>query len=1015
MRTCPRCGEENPERAGFCNACGAALAVEEGAGVRKTVTVLFCDLVGSTALADRADPEVLRELMARYHRELRTILERHGGSVEKFVGDAAMAVFGIPKAHEDDALRATRAASEIRDKVGRLGLEARIGVNTGEVVAGHGETLVTGDAVNVAARLEQAASPGEVLLGEGTHVLVRDAVDDEVVEPLVLKGKAQPVPAYRLHELRPDVPALTRPLDAPFVGREDDLETLARVLGRAVEERTPQLATIIGPPGIGKSRLAGEFIQRSRARVLVGRCLSYGEGITYLPLAEVISQVGELRSALGGHGDAELAASRIAGAVGTGAEASSPEEIAWAFRRLFEALARERPLTVVLDDIHWAEPTLLDLIEYVSTFAREAPFVLLCLARPDVLELRPSWLTPKPNATLVNLEPLAEGQAEMLVDELSDVSDETKARIVDAAGGNPLFLEQFLAAESERGSGALEIPPSIHALLAARMDSLAPEERSVIERASVEGSMFHRGSVAELVPEQSRPRVGSHLMTLIRKGLIRPDLTTLPGDDGFRFAHVLIRDAAYDSIPKRIRADLHERFANFMLSRLGADAPSEILGYHLEQAYRYSEELQLADEQGRGLGRRAAGLLSAAGRRALVRGDSAAAANLLARSVELLPAEDVDRLELLPDLGWALTDTGDLARAEEVLAEAEAGGPLIQGQALVRRLWLRSNVDASWSEAEAEEKLAEAIVVFEQSGDELGLARSFNLLAYLNLGMGRSSRARELAERAIRHAARAGDRREEAQARDTIGGTHVWGATPAEEVIRECRKLLKWAREQGDRPLEADALAFGLAVPHAMLGHFEQARRLIREGLELVDELGRLRHSATIVSLGAVVELLAEEPAKAERELRTALQTLDRIGELGHKRTAAQRLAYALCEQGRYDEAEQAAAVSESAGSDLETEPYLRGIRARLLARRGGFAEAEELAREAIALVEETDFVNIRADTRMDLADVLEVSGKKDEAASVVEEAIRLYERKGNVVSAGRARKLLSELSAPAS
>jgi class 3 adenylate cyclase len=288
---CPSCGHENPEGSRFCGACATPLAGEEGARVRKTVTVLFCDLVGSTAIGDRSDPELLRDAMSRYHAELRTILERHGGKVEKFIGDAVMAVFGIPQVHEDDALRALRAADEIRHAVDRLQLQARIGVNTGEVVAGAGETLVTGDAVNVAARLEQSAESGEVLIGEFTERLARTGIRAQPVQPLSLKGKVEPVPAFRLLELRPDIPAFSRPIDAAFVGREEELETLKGALAQAVDEWSPQLTTIVGPPGIGKSRLARELIASSDARTLVGRCLSYGQGITYLPLAEIVSQV----------------------------------------------------------------------------------------------------------------------------------------------------------------------------------------------------------------------------------------------------------------------------------------------------------------------------------------------------------------------------------------------------------------------------------------------------------------------------------------------------------------------------------------------------------------------------------------------------------------------------------------------------------------------------------------------------------------------------------------------------
>ncbi len=344
----------------------------------------------------------------------------------------------------------------------------------------------------------ETANPGDVLIGEGTHALVRNVVRDEPVQPLVLKGKAEPVPAYRLLELLPDVPVFTRPIQAPFVGREAELDTLERTLARAIGERSPQLATIVGPPGIGKSRLARELIQGSRARVLIGRCLSYGEGITYWPLSEVVSQVGDLRSALGDDSDSELAASRIAAAVGTAEAAASSEEIAWGFRKLFEAIARTEPLIVVLDDLNWAEPTLLDLIEYVSTFAQDPPLLLLCIARPDLFDVRPGWAAPRPSAALIMLEPLAEKESETLVEELRDVPDETKDRIVEAAEGNPLFVEQLVAMQAERGDDELEIPSTIQARLAARIDRLEPGERGVIERASIEGRMFDRGSVPAL-------------------------------------------------------------------------------------------------------------------------------------------------------------------------------------------------------------------------------------------------------------------------------------------------------------------------------------------------------------------------------------------------------------------------------------------------------------------------------------------------------------------------------------
>jgi len=559
---CASCGQDNPAGFGFCGACGAALAKEPAGDVRKTVTVVFCDLVGSTALGERTDPEVLRELMASYHAELRAILERHGGTVEKFVGDAAMAIFGLPQVHEDDALRAVRAAVEMRNAVTSLGLEVRIGVNTGEVVAGIGETLATGDAVNVAARLEQAAEAGEVLVGAATERLVRNLVRAESVVPLVLKGKSEPVPAFRVLELLDEVPAFTRPIDAPFVGRREELEQLESVLAAAVDTRTPQLATIVGPPGIGKSRLAAELLGRSQARVVVGRCISYGEGITYWPIREIASQIGDLRAALRNAADAELAAVRIESALGATDTPVATEEIAWGVRRLFEELAGMEPLVVVFDDIHWAEPVLLDLVEYVAAFVQDVPLLVLCTGRPELFELRPTWTAPKPNATLLSLDPLSESDSEALVERLGDVTAETRARIIDAAEGNPLFTEQLVAMQAESGGGELEVPPTLRALLAARIDRLAEPERAVAARGSVEGRLFHRGAVAALLPEPERPEAGAHLLTLVLKELIRPDRAMLPGDDGFRFGHILIRDAAYEAIPKRQRASLHEQFAD---------------------------------------------------------------------------------------------------------------------------------------------------------------------------------------------------------------------------------------------------------------------------------------------------------------------------------------------------------------------------------------------------------------------------------------------------------------------
>jgi class 3 adenylate cyclase/tetratricopeptide (TPR) repeat protein len=1003
VRVCARCGQENPAGARFCNACAAPLAPEAPADVRKIVTVLFCDLVGSTSLGDRADPELLRELMARYHAELRTILERHGGTVEKFIGDAAMAVFGIPRAHEDDALRAARAALEVREAVERLGLQARIGINTGEVVAGEGETLVVGDAVNVAARLEQAAGTGEILIGAATERLVRDVVRGEPVEALSLKGKAEPVQAYRLLELLPDVPAFTRLINSPFVGRELELGQLEAALAQSVDTRSCQLATIIGPPGIGKSRLARELIQRADARVLVGRCLSYGEGITYWPLREVVEQVGDFASLV----DDELVAQRIDAAVAAG-EATA-EEIAWGFRKLFEALARERPLVVVLDDIHWAEPTLLDLIEYVAAFTQAAPILVLCTARPDLFELRPAWATPKANATMLTLEPLAGSETEALVDELRDLPVKTRARIVEAAEGNPLFVEQLVAMQAEAGDGKLEIPPTIQALLSARIDRLEPEERAVIERASIEGRFFHRGTVQALLPESARAGLGGHLLTLVRKELVRPDRSQLPGDDGFRFGHILIREAAYDSMPKKLRAELHERFADWLESTV-EDPPGEIVGYHLEQAYRYEVELGRQDEHARKLALKAGRLLAEAGRRAHARGDDGGARLLLGRAIHLLSDGDAELPSVLALLGSSTYEGGDGPGAVEILKRAQAAAAAA-GQ---RGVELRARMDelailrgtspgkeAAAALAEAEAAIAELVPL----DDAESLARVWRAVMEIGFLRADFGLVGEASSRLLECARRAGIRREEVWAVRGLAAALTYGPAPVEEAIARVEQAL------ADFPQER-AGEDHLALLYAFAGRYEDAERAMGRSRCVRMELGQqIDHAGLSLDL-AWIALIAGRPERAEPELRAAAEVLERAGEQGLLSGVAALLAEVLYRLGRDQEAEEWTRRSEQATSpeDVQAQASWRTIRAKVLARRGEAEEALRLSAEGVEWIRRSDHLQVIGDCLYDRAEVLRLLGRPDDARPVLEEALAVYQRKGIVPSIERTRTLLAEM-----
>ncbi len=568
MALCPSCGKKNAEDSQFCSACGSPLQGEgetEARERRKTVTIVFCDLTGSTSLGERLDSESLRQVMRRYFAAMRSALESHGGTVEKFIGDAVMAVFGVPTLHEDDALRAVRAAADMKAALAELNTElrrrwdtelrTRTGVNTGEVVAGdpsQGESFVIGDAVNVAARLEQSAAAGEVLLGETTYSLVRDAVRAEAVGPLEVKGKSAPLRAYRLLEVAAQAPGVARRLDAPIVGREQELATLEEGFERAVRDRKCELITVLGPAGVGKSRLAQELMARvsARASSLQGRCLPYGEGITFWPVSEVIRQaagIGHSESAeeanamirgLFPEGAVEGRNARhLASAVGLSAAASTPEEIFFATRTLLECLAREQPLVVVFDDLHWAESTFIDLVEYLESYSRDQPVFLLLLARPELREAHPEFVASRIPTTVV-LEPLGEDDSELLVEKLlgeARLADDVSQRITQAAEGNPLFVEELLRMlvddgllEKQNGSwravgdlSQISMPPTIHALLGARLDRLGAKERGVIEPAAVVGQEFSRGAVVELGPKPLDPGGRRSSESAHRKGADR--------------------------------------------------------------------------------------------------------------------------------------------------------------------------------------------------------------------------------------------------------------------------------------------------------------------------------------------------------------------------------------------------------------------------------------------------------------------------------------------------------------
>jgi class 3 adenylate cyclase/tetratricopeptide (TPR) repeat protein len=1020
------------------------------------VTVVFSDLAGSTALGQELDPESTRQLMTRYFQAMSAVVQRYGGRTEKFIGDAIMAVFGVPRLHEDDVVRALQAASAMREALGGLNEEferkwgvrivTRTGVNTGEVIAGdpsRGESFVVGDAVNVAAGLEQAAEPGGILIGEATYRMVRDVATAEPVAAVHVKGRLEPLAAWKLVDVAP-TPVSPRRLDSPLIGREQELELLEEVFQRALGDRSCQLVTVMGPAGVGKSRLTHEFLPRlgGSTRVVVGRCLSYGEGITFWPIVEVLRDAAgigdadtaaearrKIRQLLAGP-DAALADERLAALLGVGAVTPGVQETFWAVRKLFEELSSRQPLVVVFDDIHWAEPTFLDLLEYLVVWLQGSPVMLVCLARPELFEVRGGWMAGKANASLVTLRTLSEAQMGGLIQNLlggSTLAEKALARIAEAAEGNPLFVEETLQMLVDDGllrpvdgswivSGDLSnltIPPTIQALLTARLDRLDEEERAVIERASVIGRMFYWGAVVELSPPEQRPRVGSHLHSLTRKGLIRPDRSDLREEDAFRFAHILIGDAAYRGLPKSVRADLHERFADWVKAKVRdrVGEYEEIVGYHLEQAYRSLSELGPLNERLEAIGRRGTAPLASAGRRAFARGDMPAAVNLLSRAVSLSPSDDPTR-QLLPDLAFALVETGDFARAQEVVAQTdeaatESADRRLQAQVLILRLWVRLFTDPEgWAE-EAQREAKRAISMFKDHGDERGLAKAWSLLGLFHLMKCEFAAAEEAWENAAAHADRAGDHRERLESLSWVPLV-VWGGpTPVEEAIRRCEDVLE--RAAGDRKAMSTAL-FTRGKFEAMRGRFDDGRALIAQARSMLDDIAlTVWMAGPLTQMAAWTELLAGDAAAAERQLRWGVDTLKEIGELAWLSTVAGILAEALYAQGRYDEAEEFIQVSaETAGSDdAYSQGLLRSVRAKIHARRGEAEDAERSGREAVAIAETTDFLFLHAFALASLGEALQLVGRPEAGEPVLADALRVCEQKGYVVGARRAHELL--------
>jgi predicted ATPase/class 3 adenylate cyclase len=1132
MLICPQCQEiDDGDDARFCRACGTPLHALLSAETRRVVTIVRCDVIGSTRLGELLDPEILRRVMGRYFEAARQVLRGHGGMVQKYIGDAVMAVFGIPTLHEDDALRAVRAAADLRVALRRLEeelakrwgvrLPVRIGVQTGEVVAGDpslGDALVVGDAVNVAARLEQAAGHGEILIGEATWQLVRDAVGVEEVAEMPIRNRSRPVRAFRLLHVEPGARGRRQRSESPMLGRDRELELLKWAFERTCTEGACHLVTVLGMPGIGKSRLVNEFISEigQRASVFRGHCLPYGDGITFWPMVEVVRQAAGIAGtdtpALARMRLAKLTAGEERGArivdsvaqvLGVGEESGAPTDAFFGLHHLLELLARRRPLVVVVDDLHWAEPTLLDLIEYIANWARDVPILLVCMARPELRERRAQWAGGALNATSLLLTPLLRRDAERVAEHLlgtRTVDPEVSARIAEMAEGNPLFIELFVSQLTEEGmlaamqartgtdstdrgtaaqrlagqdghgsdghadagdaglggalggvlertvgpaaggadrawggrrggarapgglpAGRVPIPSTIQMLLAARLEQLGPAERAAIERASIVGKQFHLRDIVALSDADMHAGVRQSLASLSQAELIGPDptavFTLVQDDEAYRFRHLLMRDAAYQAIPKETRAELHERYATWLAKAAGEQTAQfdELLGYHLEQAHHLRVDLGYRDARSADLATRASERLAAAGRRARDRGDSSATVALLSRAAALqasgTPAGDQQggasapgasaRLGPLLDLAEALRDVGEFPRSVELYEEAArlAQGAAEPGLALESALgWLealrRYDLDALLAEAPA--TIERAFELYTSVHDSRGLARAWRLRAVLHLVRGECTPALPAIDQAIALARESGDRWLEARGRREACMIRHLGPTPAAEATLYIEASLGWAREHGMRALEAVALSL-LARDAALAGDHEGARLRLVEADRILSGASARVVRVEIATALCLVQTAAGEHALAERALRGAREQLAATRAKGHVAPISELLARTLLAQGRTDEAadELAACERVTAAGDVLTQGLRQGLLARTLAATGDPASALATAERALATVEGCDVPSVRAAVLLDAAEVYRLAGRTDDAARATTEAMGWYERKG--------------------
>jgi DNA-binding SARP family transcriptional activator len=959
---------------------------------RKTVTVLVADLT-SADMSD--DPEARRAELRERSTTAERMVEMFDATVHSLGNGRLLGVFGVPAVRDDDALQAARAALA-------LSFSARIGLATGEVVTS--EPFVSGAPVEEATTLCDAAATGQVLSSPRTWQLLRHAVTG-----------SPHAAAWVLEAVDPEASPLLRRLETPIVGRERELDQIVADLERAAGGARPHLVTIFGAPGIGKTRLAIECAQRLRATApsVFARCRRAEREFAYAPLRELLTGVadgdleGWIRKCFEPDPDGVQLTGWLAAAVGLGTEPGRPEETAWAARRLLAGLAHERPLLLVLDDVHWAAPAFLDLVESLVELAR-APVLVLCLARPDLLEVRPHWGGGRLSSSSILLDELTEAQSNALIDRLSpheEVDPAARERIVTVAEGNALFIEQLLAAALEGHTDS--VPDSIQTLLAARLDRLGERDRAVAQAAAVCGTSFTAEAVSDLV----RSDPSTSLLTLERRDLVRRGEAGDPGGTGWSFRHSLIRDVAYASLTKRRRAELHERLARLAIER--REEVDLTAGYHLDQAVHARREAGERGARVDGLAARAAGYLAHAGGAAFDRDDMSASAVLLGRANALLPREAPERIELLPKLASALLYRREVAPVQALLAEASAVAAELGDDRLAARATLGTALTLLWTDASVPpdrmlEEIETVVPVLEEASDDEGLAMA-EVLRFHALDRTGSHDPAARFPLALEYARRANARYLERNVLSWVCITLPRGTVPVDAAIERATEI-----RDGSTSFVRSSAMGALGLLHAMKGEFDEARELVEEVRAMLEELGQ-PHSAAAHSIAiSEVEAMAGDDAAAERILRTGYEAVTAFGDGHSAMHAAWRLGLALARQGKDEEARHFAEITERADQKgMWIDVWWRVVLARVEGNRGHASRAQQLvvgAREQMASAAES---GMQADALLESAEALHAAdGLENEAALLVAEAAGIADRLGYVVAGRRAHDAQRALTA---